>query len=179
MRLTSIFTSQSQSENMHISQNVELFLTALRGLCLHFTTGDVQRGFLCTCVCGVGVTEGVCIRLSCLVSVCQSVCRRRASGLCVEGRSNVGPGNLPQMKPDSIPGDQHKQTFQSCRKSISTWWDSPPPPTPPCLLSSLSLPLLPPSSNPSLYHLTSLCPTPVNKATQDHRTPAVPLKPRD
>lgn len=118
-----------------------------------------------------------CVHRSVPLGVCQDVCRRRVSGVCVEGRSILGPGNLPQMKLDSIPGDQRKQTFQSCRKSISTWWDSPHHPHPfPYYVPSLPLP---PSLHPSLYHLTSPCPTPVNKATQDHHTPAVPLKPGD
>ena len=71
-------------------------------------------------------------------------------GVC-HGRSNGGPCNLTQMKPNPIPGDRCDQTVQSCRKSISTWWDSLPP-------SHLSLP------------------TPVNKATQGQQIPAVPLK---
>lgn len=133
---------------------------------------------------------GVRTRLSHLVSVCVRVC---VAGVClgmcvcVEGRSILGPGNLPQMKPDSVPGDQREQTFQSCRKSISTWWDYSPhhhhhhPPTHPTvpLFCPLSPPPHPPSFHPSLDHLTSPCPTPVNKATQDHHTPAVPLKPGD
>lgn len=90
---------------------------------------------------------GVCIH------ICPGVCVWARS---VAGRSNPGPGNLPQMKPYAIPGDPHKQTFQNCRKSISTWWDS----------------LLP----VPLPNLTSPRPNPVNKATQDHSSPAVPLK---
>lgn len=89
----------------------------------------------------------------------------RASGVCVEGRSVLGLGNLPQMKSDAIPGDQCEQTVQSCRNSISTWLDSPRVPlywTPPIPLS-LGLP-----SCPSR--------TPVNKATQEQRSPSVPLK---
>lgn len=72
------------------------------------------------------------------------------------------------MKSDAIPGDQCEQTVQSCRNSISTWLDSPrvplywTPPTPPIPLS-LGLP-----SCPSR--------TPVNKATQEQRSPSVPLK---
>lgn len=137
----------------------------------YFTTEDVYvSAVYCRRKCG-------CVHRSVPLGVCQNVCRRRVSGVCVEGRSILGPGNLPQMKLDSIPGDQRKQTFQSCRKSISTWWDSPPP-TRSTIMSLLS-PSIPPSFHPSLYHLTSPCPTPVNKATQDHHTPAVPLKPGD
>lgn len=49
----------------------------------------------------------VCTALS---HLCVSDCVSQACvlGGCVEGRSNLGPGNLPQMKPDSIPGDQCK-----------------------------------------------------------------------
>lgn len=89
------------------------------------------------------------------------------AGMCVAGvclrcvlkaRSILGPGNLPQMKLDSVPGERREQTFQSCRKSISTWWGSPAPP--PILLSLPPLPPLCPlslSPHPSTA-FSSVCP---------------------
>lgn len=86
------------------------------------------------------------------------------AGMCVAGvclrcvlkaRSILGPGNLPQMKLDSVPGERREQTFQSCRKSISTWWGSPAPP--PILLSLPPLPPLCPLSLSSPLHRLLLC----------------------
>lgn len=86
-----------------------------------------------------------CAHIGC--TICLSVCGGHVSGVCVEGRSILGLGNLPQMKLDSLPGNQCKKTFQSCRKSISTWWDSPTFPL-------LCLPLQ--SSYPSYHHPSPL-----------------------
>lgn len=130
----------------------------------YFTTEDVyvSAGY-CRRNCG-------CVHRSVPLGVCQNVCRRRVSGVCVEGRSILGPGNLPQMKLDSIPGDQRKQTFQSCRKSISTWWDSPPTPVP--LLCPFSPP---PSLHPSIPRSTiSPLPAPP-QLIKPHRTTTLPL----